>query len=131
MRALDHSIENLYRPHVVPPMKALCYQSLRDLFEYLPKSKADPQNIEYRQKLQLASWMSLSPTKFERHTAIGLSHSLGHMLGATYGIPHGITSVSISFIEIGFSDHDVAGNIPVPYPRPSGAPQGQYRVTRG
>ena len=27
-------------------------------------------------------------------SALGLSHSLGHKLGATYGIPHGITSVS-------------------------------------
>lgn len=26
-------------------------------------------------------------------SALGLSHALGHKLGATYGIPHGITSV--------------------------------------
>lgn len=29
-------------------------------------------------------------------SAIGLSHALGHKLGATYGIPHGITSVSFA-----------------------------------
>ena len=27
------------------------------------------------------------------HSALGLSHALGHKLGAAYGIPHGITSV--------------------------------------
>jgi len=29
-------------------------------------------------------------------SAIGLSHALGHKLGATYGIPHGFTSVGFA-----------------------------------
>lgn len=28
-------------------------------------------------------------------SALGLSHALGHKLGAAYGIPHGITSVRL------------------------------------
>lgn len=92
LRALDHAVENLYRPLVTPPIKALCYQALRDLFENLPKSKANPQDVAVRQKLQLASWMSLWPMKLEKYSALGLSHALGHKLGAAYGIPHGITS---------------------------------------
>jgi len=92
LRALDHSVENLYRPLITPPSKVLCYQALHDLFEYLPKSKANPQDIEARQKLQLASWMSIWPVKLEKYSALGLSHALGHKLGAAYSIPHGITS---------------------------------------
>ncbi|TFK90383.1 alcohol dehydrogenase IV [Polyporus arcularius HHB13444] len=92
IRALDHAVENLYRPLVPPPIKHLCYAALADLFKYLPASKANPQDIEARQKLQIASWMSLWPIKVSSHTALGLSHALGHKLGATYGIPHGITS---------------------------------------
>ncbi|TFY64695.1 hypothetical protein EVG20_g5863 [Dentipellis fragilis] len=92
IRAVDHATENLYRPLVTPPMKVLCYQALHDLFEYLPKSKADPSDIQARQKLQIASWMSLWPMKLERYSALGLSHALGHKLGAAYSIPHGITS---------------------------------------
>ncbi|KZS86907.1 alcohol dehydrogenase IV [Sistotremastrum niveocremeum HHB9708] len=92
IRALDHAVENLYRPLIPPPMKALCYVALRDLFTYLPKSKADPSNVTYRTKLQLASWMSLWPIKLQKYSALGLSHALGHKLGARYSIGHGITS---------------------------------------
>ena len=41
--------------------------------------------------------MSLWPLKLDKYSALGLSHSLGHKLGATYGIPHGITSVGADF----------------------------------
>ncbi|KAH7923185.1 Dehydroquinate synthase-like protein [Leucogyrophana mollusca] len=92
MRALDHAVENLYRPLVPLPLKALCYSAIRDLFQYLPASKNNPQDLQARQMLQLASWMSIWPLKLEKHSALGLSHSLGHKLGATYSIPHGITS---------------------------------------
>ncbi|KAF8743985.1 hypothetical protein AX14_013387 [Amanita brunnescens Koide BX004] len=92
LRALDHAVENLYRPFVVEPLKALCYAALADLFKYLPMSKASPDDVEIRQKLQLAAWMSLWPAKRDRYAALGLSHALGHKLGARYGIPHGITS---------------------------------------
>ncbi|EDR08787.1 iron-containing alcohol dehydrogenase [Laccaria bicolor S238N-H82] len=92
VRALDHAVENLYRPLVSQPVKFLCYGAIRDLFKYLPDSKANPTDVGVRQKLQLASWMSLWPMKQEKYSALGLSHSLGHKLGAKYGIPHGITS---------------------------------------
>ncbi|KAI0940538.1 hypothetical protein AcW1_003708 [Taiwanofungus camphoratus] len=98
MRAVDHAVENLYRPLVPPPMKYLCYAALADLFKYLPQSKANPQSIEVRQKLQVASWMSLWPIKLEKYSALGLSHALGHKLGAAYGIPHGITSVRMPLL---------------------------------
>ncbi|KAJ3909162.1 alcohol dehydrogenase IV [Lentinula edodes] len=78
IRALDHCVMGL--------------SALADLFKYLPKSKADPTSVEIRQKLQIASWMSLWPLKLEKYSALGLSHSLGHKLGAAYSIPHGITS---------------------------------------
>jgi len=92
IRALDHAVENLYRPLVADPLKRLCYAALQDLFKYLPLSKANPQDVGTRQKLQLAAWMSLWPAKREKYSALGLSHALGHKLGARYGIPHGITS---------------------------------------
>ncbi|KAF8482778.1 iron-containing alcohol dehydrogenase [Russula ochroleuca] len=91
IRALDHAVENLYRPFVIPPLKYLCYGAIVDLFKYLPQSKADPNDIHARQKLQVAAWMSLWPREGQ-YSALGLSHALGHRLGATYGIPHGITS---------------------------------------
>ncbi|KAJ3856244.1 alcohol dehydrogenase IV [Lentinula lateritia] len=92
IRALDHCVENLYRPLIPPPLKVMGLSALADLFKYLPESKADPTSVEIRQKLQIASWMSLWPLKLEKYSALGLSHSLGHKLGAAYSIPHGVTS---------------------------------------
>lgn len=92
LRALDHAVENLYRPIAPYPIKILCYGAIADLFKYLPLSQSDPSSVEIRQKLQLAAWMSLWPQKTEVWAPFGLSHALGHKLGAAYGIPHGITS---------------------------------------
>jgi Iron-containing alcohol dehydrogenase len=63
IRALDHAVENLCQPFEIPPLKHLCYGAIVDLFKYLPQSKADPYDIHARQKLQVASWMSLWPSK--------------------------------------------------------------------
>ncbi|KAL0574307.1 hypothetical protein V5O48_007645 [Marasmius crinis-equi] len=92
IRALDHAVENLYRPLIPPPLKYMCYQAIHDLFKYLPECKANPQAVDVRQKLQIASWLSLWPIKLEKYSALGLSHAMGHKLGARYSIPHGITS---------------------------------------
>jgi len=59
--------ESLYRPLVPVPVKVLCYAAIADLFTYLPQSKANPGAIDVRQKLQLASWMSLWPLKVEKY----------------------------------------------------------------
>lgn len=62
--------ENLYRPLVPPPMKVLCYSAIADLFQYLPESKANPQALHVRQKLQIAAWMSLWPLKLEKYVYV-------------------------------------------------------------
>ncbi|KAI8975868.1 hypothetical protein BD414DRAFT_497167 [Trametes punicea] len=92
MRTVDHAVETLYRPFIPPPLKHLAYAALADLFKFLPASKEKPQAIDIRQKLQIASWMSLWRIEMEKKSAFGLSHALEHNLGARYDIPHGITS---------------------------------------
>ena len=72
------------------PTKRLALEAIKDLFTYLPLSKQDPQNADYRTKLFLACYSSLFP--FLYTGGVGLSHSIGHAIGATYAIPHGITS---------------------------------------
>jgi alcohol dehydrogenase class IV len=72
------------------PTKRLCLEAIKDLFTYLPQSKANPNNAEIRTKLFLACYASLFPFLFIG--GVGLSHSIGHAIGATYAIPHGITS---------------------------------------
>ena len=91
MRALDHAVELMYHPLASEiPTKRLCLEAIRDLFTYLPQSKANPSDAEIRTKLFLACYASLFPFLFSG--GVGLSHSIGHAIGATYAIPHGITS---------------------------------------
>lgn len=91
MRAVDHAIEALYRPGDFNHLLRYTYLgALRELFPLLRASKASPSDVELRQRLQLAVIASLFPEA--RKGALGLSHGLGHALGSTYSIPHGITS---------------------------------------
>lgn len=41
-------------------------------------------------------------------SALGLSHALGHKLGATYGIPHGFTSVRLAQARSEVYDSDLS-----------------------
>jgi len=91
MRALDHAVELMYHPLASEiPTKRLCLEAIKDLFTYLPQSKANPEDAEVRTKLFLACYASLFPFLFSG--GVGLSHSIGHAIGASYAIPHGITS---------------------------------------
>lgn len=72
------------------PTKRMALEAIKDLFTYLPQSKANPNDAEVRTKLFIACYSSLFP--FLYTGGVGLSHSIGHAIGATYSIPHGITS---------------------------------------
>lgn len=89
IRALDHAVEGfLYGgPHPITDVTGL--EGARRLTELLPHSKKDPENLEVRGELQIAAWLSyFAPL----NTPMGLSHSLGRRIGASYDVPHGITS---------------------------------------
>lgn len=91
IRSLDHAVETLYSPGVHPVSDVLAIQAIQDLFEFLPLSSRDAENLAYRQKCQLAAWMSyFAPASVG--AASGMSHTIGKRIGATYGVPHGVTS---------------------------------------
>ncbi|UZJ57386.1 hypothetical protein CBS101457_006706 [Exobasidium rhododendri] len=108
MRALDHSIELLYRPDPSPILRSSWLGSMRELFQLLPASKKYPDDLGIRQRLQLVCFSALWPES--RKGALGLSHGLGHALGATYSIPHGITTC----ITLGSSVEFTATNSSTP-----------------
>ncbi len=94
IRALDHAVETLYSPGDHPVNDVLALQAIRSLFEFLPCSKAEPENLAARQQCQLAAWMSyFGPASVSAHA--GLSHTIGKRIGATYDVPHGVTSCII------------------------------------
>jgi maleylacetate reductase len=89
IRALDHAVETLYAPGLHPINDVLALEAIRKLFSYLPQSKAHADDLAVRTELQLAAWMSFfNPASI----SMGLSHNLGRRIGATYKVPHGITS---------------------------------------
>jgi len=89
IRALDHAVETLYAPGTHPIEDVLALEAIRRLFHYLPLSKDRPDDLDARTELQLAAWMSFFG---EVNTPMGLSYNLGRRMGATYGVPHGVTS---------------------------------------
>ncbi len=89
IRALDHAVETLYARGAHPINDVLALEAIRKLFKFLPHSQSHPDDLEARTELQIAAWMSI----FEVNNApAGLSHNLGRRIGATYSVPHGITS---------------------------------------
>ena len=91
MRALDHAVETLYSSGNHPINDLLALNAIEALFKYLPHTKNDPDNLDFRQQCQLAAWMSyFAPATVSAHA--GTSHTIGKRIGATYGVPHGVTS---------------------------------------
>jgi alcohol dehydrogenase class IV len=89
MRSVDHCIEALCSTTAHPFTDGLGAHALRMLAHFLPVSKADPGDIAARSQLQIAAWMSVSGLA---NVTLGLSHGIGHQLGARCDVPHGHTS---------------------------------------
>ena len=91
IRSLDHAVETLYSPGYHPVNDTLALKAIQDLFEFLPRSQSGPGDLDARLRCQLAAWMSyFSPASVAAHA--GLSHTIGKRIGATYDVPHGVTS---------------------------------------
>jgi maleylacetate reductase len=89
IRALDHAVEGVLYGGDHPVTDVTGLEGARRLMEYLPLSKREPEDLDVRLELQLAAWLSyFGPA----NTPMGLSHELGRRIGASYEVPHGITS---------------------------------------
>jgi maleylacetate reductase len=89
IRALDHAVEGFLFGGDHPITDVTGLEGARRLMEYLPLSRHDAEDLETRLELQLASWLSyFGPA----NTPMGLSHELGRRIGASYNVPHGVTS---------------------------------------
>lgn len=59
LRALDHAFESLYRPGAQYPLQQMALAAVREIFTFLPQCKdAGGRDMEARQKLLIAAWMS-------------------------------------------------------------------------
>jgi maleylacetate reductase len=89
LRAVDHCIEAICSTTAHPFTDALAAHALRMLAHNLRATKADPADMAARTQSQIASWMSVCGLA---NVTLGLSHGIGHQLGARCGVPHGQTS---------------------------------------
>ena len=89
MRAVDHCVEALCSTNAHPFTDALARDALRTLGETLRATKAAPEDLAARTRAHLAAWMSVCGLA---NVNLGLSHGIGHQLGARNNVPHGVTS---------------------------------------
>jgi len=89
MRAVDHCIEAICSSTSQPFIDALAYRALNMLVRHLRETKADPGDAAARAQCMVAAWMSVCGLA---NVTLGLSHGIGHQLGARCNVPHGETS---------------------------------------
>jgi len=89
IRSLDHAVESIYSPRHQPYVDTLALESITLLFRNLKRSADNPTEIAPRLACQTAAWMSFAGVQ---SVGTGLSHAIGRVIGATWDIPHGITS---------------------------------------
>ena len=89
MRAVDHCVEAYVSQAHMPFVDALSKDALTILAQELPHASQNPEDITARGRCQMACWMSLFGLL---NVQVGLSHGIGHQLGARCDVPHGVTS---------------------------------------
>ena len=91
MRALDHAVEAAYSIRRQAFVDALAAKAIRLLTEHLPASLTarGEDQIAHRGHCQIAAWCSLFGGF---NTGLGVSHAMGHQIGPTWDVPHGVTS---------------------------------------
>lgn len=89
VKAIDHCVETLYATDRQPVCAALAEAGLAALVQHLPRSVGEPADLEIRNQCQIGAWLAIFGIMNVR---LGLSHAIGHQVGARWGLPHGITS---------------------------------------
>jgi maleylacetate reductase len=90
IKAVDHAVEQLCHPIRAPFADALAADGLRRLARGLPATREDPEDLEARLECQFGMWLAISGIGSGR--GMGASHAIGHTLGGSYQVPHGVTS---------------------------------------
>lgn len=89
IRALDHAIETIYSKAKQLIPTTLAIEAIKILSMNLRKCKENPTDLEARLQCQRAAWMSFFGVT---NVMMGLSHGIGHQIGAHGNVGHGVTS---------------------------------------
>lgn len=91
IRALDHAVEGITSERATPESDARCLTAIHAFKEHLPRSSADGADLEAAQACLEAGHAASAGINLAGSGA-GLSHKLGKAIGATWEVPHGVTS---------------------------------------
>jgi len=86
VRSLDHAVEALYGPRANAWTDGLAQEAIRRLARGLPAFRRDPSNRDAIADIQAATWTAASAGN---GAGTGLSHGIGYLMGAGFGLPHG------------------------------------------
>lgn len=84
--ALTHALESLVSTFSSDYTDGLALEALRLIFEALPETLKNPNNILHRHKLHNAATLAGMAIG---NASVGVNHALAHALGARFDIPHG------------------------------------------
>jgi alcohol dehydrogenase class IV len=103
MDALTHAIEGITSTGAQPISDALALHAIRLIFKYLPVAVKEPENIDARGNMLIAS--ALAGMCFV-NTMLGAVHATAHALGALHGVPHGFANAIMLPVVMDFnSEH--------------------------
>ncbi len=90
VRSVDHAIESFCSRSHTALTDSLALGALPRLFQSLAACRENPEDLWIRLECQIAAWLSIYLVI--PNVRFGLSHALGHQVGARFGVPHGLTS---------------------------------------
>lgn len=89
VRGIDHAVEGICSTQRSPFIEATALHALRLFADALPRSKANPEDLDARLACLQAAWLAALGIL---RVPYGASHGIGHSLGAVTGMSHGYTS---------------------------------------